>query len=118
MLADAAYSLYRNEHHEPAESAVDWGAVMTAGHHIVHGSELLRDTYDPGSFAQWRSWTNNSATMLHEACGVLANDLHEGREPRIAPLALEPAPDVQVVDVQAWFAGVADDFTRLTSTRA
>ena len=117
VLADAAYSLYRHEHHGPTESTMDWWAVMTAGHHIVRGSELLRDTYDPGSLAQWRSWTNNSATMLHEACGALADALHEGREPRIAPLALEPAPDVQVVDVQAWFAGVADDVTRLTSAR-
>ncbi len=118
MLADAAHSMYQNEGHKPAESTVDWQAVITAGHHIVRGSELLRDTYDQGSLVRWRSWTTNSATNLQEACGVLANALCEGREPRIAPVALEPAPDVQVVDVQAWFAGVADDLTRLTSAGA
>ncbi len=51
-LADAAYGTYQVERDRPAESTVNWQAVITAGHHIVRGSDLLRDLHEPGALAQ------------------------------------------------------------------
>ena len=115
LLADASYGMYQTERHGAPESMVDWQAVTAAGHHIVRGSQLLRDTYDPGSLAPWRPLVNDSATNVGEACGVLANALYEGRDPRAAPVAVAPATDNRVADVQIWLAGVADDLTRLSA---
>jgi len=114
-LADAAYGTYQTERHERAESIVDWQAIMTAGHHIARGSDLLRDLYDPGALARWRPLVDDSARKVHDACGVAATAVYEGREPRIAPIALGSAPDTQVVDFQTWLGGVALDLTRLTA---
>ncbi len=115
VLADAAYGIYQTERHGAAGSIVDWQAVMTAGHHIVRGSELLRDIYDPGSLAPWRTLVNNSASKVRDACGVVAKALYEGRDPRMARVALITAPDALAVDVQSWFDGVAKDLTRLSA---
>jgi hypothetical protein len=120
VLADAAYGTYQTERHEAAESIVDWQAVMTAGHHIVRGAQLLRDIYDPGSLASWRPLVSDSATKVHDACDVVANALYEGRDPRVVPPAFVPAPDALLVDtlavdVQTWLARVSDDLTRLSA---
>jgi len=114
-LADAAYGTYQTERRGEAESIVDWQAMMTAGHHIVRGSDLLRDLYEPGTLARWRPLVEDSASKVHDACGVVATAVFEGREPRIAPMTLGSAPDTQVVDVQTWLGGVAHDLTRLTA---
>jgi uncharacterized membrane protein YccC len=114
-LADASYGMYQTERHGASESMVDWQAVMAAGHHIVRGSQLLRDAYDPGSLAAWRSVVNNSASNVGEACGGVANELNDGRDPCAAPAAVTPAPDNRLDDVQTWLAGIADDLTRLST---
>jgi uncharacterized membrane protein YccC len=112
-LADASYGMYQTERHGPSESTVDWQAVIAAGHHIVRGSELLRDTHDPGSLVAWRRPVNESAANVAEGCGVVAKALHEGRDPRATPIAVRPAPDPSVADVQAWLSGIADDLRRV-----
>ncbi len=64
--------------------------------------------------------SSDPATKIHDACDVLANALHEGRDPRVLPPAYVPAPEALVVDtlavdVQTWLAGVSDDLTRLSA---
>jgi uncharacterized membrane protein YccC len=114
-LADASYGMYQTERHATRESTVDWQAVMATGHHIVRGSELLRDTYLPGSLAPWRTLVNESAAAVGDACGIIAHNVDEGSDPRATPAPVAPAPDTTVVDVQAWLSGIADDLTRLTA---
>jgi hypothetical protein len=112
-LVDASYGMYQAERHGPPESTVDWQAVIAAGHHIVRGSELLRDTHDPGSLVPWRRPVDESAANVAEACGVVAKALYEGRDPRASPIAFAPAPDPLVADVQAWLSDIADDLRRV-----
>jgi uncharacterized membrane protein YccC len=114
-LADASYGMYQTERHATRESTVDWQAVMATGHHIVRGSELLRDTYLPGSLAPWRTLVNESPAAVGDACGIIAHNVDEGSDPRATPAPVAPAPDTTVVDVQAWLSGIADDLTRLTA---
>jgi hypothetical protein len=112
-LADASFGMYQTERPAPRRSTVDWQLVMTAGHHIVRGSEILRDIYFPGSLAPWRDLINTSAAGVGDACTGLASTLAEGRDPQARPVAVAPAPDPMVEDVQAWFSDTADDLTRV-----
>jgi uncharacterized membrane protein YccC len=113
-LANASYGMFQTERHPARESTVDWQAVMTAGYHIVRGSELLRDTYEPGALTPWRPLVTDSATNVCEACGVLASALDEDRDPHLPRAVVGQSPNHHVADMQVWLAGVADDLTRLS----
>jgi hypothetical protein len=112
-LADASYSMYQAERHSAAESKVDWQAVLVAGQHIVRGSELLRDSYVPGSLSPWRGLVEASAARVDAECDGLADAIRQGDDPRAEPVDVAAAPDRRVLDVQVWLSGVRDDLDRV-----
>jgi hypothetical protein len=112
-LANASYAMYQTERRAGSESTVDWQAVLAAGYHVTRGSELLRDTYQPGSLSAWRPLVTDSATNVYAACGDVAKALQERRDPRLPRAAVAAAPDNRVADVQVWLGGIADDLTRV-----
>ncbi len=109
--------MYQTERHAATESTVDWQSVMTAGYHVMRGSELLLDTYQPGAFAPWRPLVAKSAIDVSEACSALANAIEEARDPHRPPVVVRQPPNNHIADIQTWLAGVADDLTRLTPAR-
>jgi uncharacterized membrane protein YccC len=116
VLAEASYSMYQAERHSPAESTVDWQALFVAGHHIVRGSELLRDTCVPGTMAPWRDLVDRSADRIYEACLRLGAAIRHGDDPHVEPVDIPAAPDSRVIDMQVWLAGIRDDLERIGRT--
>ncbi len=78
----------------------------------MRGSELLRDTFPPGSLAPWRRYVDESASRVAGACGRLADALDQ-RTAVAEPVKIDPAPDTRLVDVQVWLTGVGDDLARV-----
>ncbi len=116
VLADSSYQMYQTQRRSPAQSMVDWQAVLAAGHHIVRGSELLREESTPGSLAPWRDLVDRSAERVADACEELAGKIYRDRAPHLARVDIPEAPDGRVVDIQAWLAGIRDDLARIGST--
>jgi hypothetical protein len=113
VLADASYGMYQAERHSRAESTVDWQDLFVTGHHILRGSELLRDTYVPGTMAPWRDLVDGSAARIYEACRQLGAAIRQGDDPKVEPADIPAAPDSRVIDMQVWLAGIRDDLERI-----
>jgi uncharacterized membrane protein YccC len=112
-LADATYSMYQAERHTPAESTVDWQAILVTGHHLIRGAELLRVDNPPGALAPWSEVVTPSADRVAGECGRMAEAVHRGHDLRAAPVDLPYACDARLVAMLDWLAGIRDDLTRL-----
>jgi hypothetical protein len=117
QLADASYSMYQAERHNPAESTVDWDAIFVAGQQIVRGSELLRAGNSPGQLEPWRDLVESSANRVADACGQLADALNRRQELHAAPVELFDTTDSRLFEIQDWLANIHDDLTRVGGAR-
>ncbi|GAA5193849.1 FUSC family protein [Rugosimonospora acidiphila] len=94
VLADASLCLYYLERPQARMSHVNWDASMVAGHHILHGAELLLRGDEVGALASWPEATaalTQIARALRSGYLDLARQLPTGRiaRPVTIPLAGE-----------------------------
>lgn len=112
-LVEAAYGAYQAERRRDARA--NWPAVVTAGDHVTRGAEILLDTADPASLAPWRTVVIDWADRVGDAYETVATAVRDGHDPPPQSTVVGPPPDVLLVDVQAWLAGVTKELALVTS---
>jgi len=112
-LVEAAYGAYQVERRR--DDAANWPAVLTAGDHAARGADILLDAREPGSLAPWRSVVIDWADRVGDACVTVATAVRDGHAAPPLSTVVGPPPDAQLVDVQAWLAGVTKELALITS---
>ncbi|MEU1240656.1 FUSC family protein [Micromonospora parva] len=132
VLVDASYWQYHSERHDPRRRQVNWGAVLSAGHHVLPGAQSLLRRNPPGCLAGWpeaAALLADSAGRLRSAYDTLADEVAHGRTAGPAPVSMTcvdqldrirpllRGADLQsvrhLVEVDRWLAALADSLTHI-----
>jgi uncharacterized membrane protein YccC len=105
ILADASLCQYYLERPDPRMERVHWDATMVAGHHVVHGAELLLYHNPQGCLESWpeaATALTDAAEQLRHGYRDVAEDLRDGRIDRpVATPADGAAMGARVTDIVA-----------------
>jgi uncharacterized membrane protein YccC len=123
-LAEASFALFQSEQADPRLAAVDWQAILMAGHHAVRGAESLLESCPTGRMLACHRQLSTAAATV--ACGyeqagdrVRHHDRTHLPAPRLQPEEWPPGlgPDLYyLADIRVWLSGLADDLTNLASS--